>query len=143
MCGISGIFDTRERRAIDADLLSRMNDTMIHRGPDDFGLHIEPGVGLGHRRLSIIDLAGGKQPIFNEDGSVAITFNGEIYNFQALRDELVAAGHVFKAGDCIEQGGLAAPRRTDEHKKPAFIERYVDVLEHLHGAEALVQSVDF
>src|SRR5210317_1706056 len=96
MCGIVGIFDTRERRPIDEALLQRMNETQFHRGPDDGGLHTEPGVGLAHRRLSIIDLEGGHQPLFNEDGSVAVTYNGEIYNFQEIRDELIAKGHVFK-----------------------------------------------
>lgn len=89
MCGISGIFDTRAAAPVDEQLLRTMNDSMEHRGPDDFGLHIETGVGLGHRRLSIIDLEGGKQPIANEDGSVIVTFNGEIYNFQPLREQLI------------------------------------------------------
>ena len=73
-----------------------MNETQFHRGPDAGGLHVEPGVGLGHRRLSIIDLSSGKQPMENEDGSVIVTFNGEIYNFPELSDELKAAGHIFK-----------------------------------------------
>ncbi len=96
MCGIAGIFDHRGRRPVDRDLLGRMTATLFHRGPDEGGLHTEPGVGLGHRRLSIIDLGGGHQPLFNEDGSVAVVFNGEIYNFRGLVDELKAAGHVFK-----------------------------------------------
>ena len=96
MCGIAGIFDTRERRPIDEGLLQRMNDTQFHRGPDDGGLHTEPGVGLAHRRLSIIDLSGGHQPLFNEDGSVAVVYNGEIYNFHQLSEELLAAGHRFR-----------------------------------------------
>ncbi|MDL1859473.1 amidotransferase 1, exosortase A system-associated [Betaproteobacteria bacterium PRO7] len=95
MCGITGIFDTRGRRAIDAAVLARMNETQHHRGPDETGTHIEPGVGLGHKRLSIIDLATGQQPLFNEDGSVAVVYNGEIYNFQELIPELTALGHVF------------------------------------------------
>lgn len=73
-----------------------MTDVIAHRGPDGDGLHVEPGVGLGHRRLAIIDLAGGVQPIDNEDGSVVLTYNGEIYNYQPLMEELIAAGHVFK-----------------------------------------------
>lgn len=96
MCGISGIFDLNERREIDRSLLEKMNDVQAHRGPDGFGYHYEPGLGLGHRRLSIIDLAGGKQPLFNEDGSVAVTYNGEIYNFQSLATELVSRGHEFR-----------------------------------------------
>lgn len=96
MCGISGIFDLNERREIDRSLLEKMNDVQAHRGPDGFGYHYEPGLGLGHRRLSIIDLTGGKQPLFNEDGSVAVTYNGEIYNFQSLATELVSRGHEFR-----------------------------------------------
>ena len=95
MCGITGIFDTRAARDIDAAALRRMNDSQLHRGPDEGSLHVEPGVGLGHRRLSIIDVATGQQPLFNEDGSVVIVFNGEIYNFQELIPELQALGHVF------------------------------------------------
>lgn len=96
MCGIVGIFDLREKRSINESLLSRMNETQFHRGPDEGGIYTEPGLGLGHRRLSIIDLSSGQQPLFNEDGSVVVTFNGEIYNFPELSDELKAAGHIFK-----------------------------------------------
>jgi len=95
MCGITGIFDTRAARPIEAAVLHRMNESQHHRGPDDGRLHIEPGVGLGHRRLSIIDVATGQQPLFNEDGSVCVVFNGEIYNYQELIPELLALGHVF------------------------------------------------
>jgi asparagine synthase (glutamine-hydrolysing) len=95
MCGITGIFDTRGWRGINRDLLARMNDAQHHRGPDETGLHLEPGVGLGHKRLSIIDLSTGQQPLCNEDGSVVVVFNGEIYNFQTLVPELEALGHVF------------------------------------------------
>jgi len=96
MCGLVGLFDLAGRREIDRRLLDRMNETQHHRGPDGGGLHVEPGLGLGHRRLSIIDLATGQQPLYNEDGSVVVVFNGEIYNFQALIPELAALGHVFK-----------------------------------------------
>ncbi len=96
MCGIVGIFDLKGVAPIDRDLLHRMNETQFHRGPDEGGIHIEPGVGLAHRRLSIIDLSSGQQPLFNEDGSVVVTYNGEIYNFPELMDELKQAGHVFK-----------------------------------------------
>jgi asparagine synthase (glutamine-hydrolysing) len=96
MCGITGIFDTKGKRSIDKNVLSRMNDSQYHRGPDQDGLHIEEGVGLGHRRLSIIDISSGKQPLYNEDNSVVVVYNGEIYNFPELMDELQAAGHTFR-----------------------------------------------
>ena len=96
MCGIAGLFDTRSQRQYPRDLVARINDIQIHRGPDESGLHIEPGLALAHRRLSIIDLALGQQPLFNEDGSVAVVFNGEIYNFRELVSELQALGHVFR-----------------------------------------------
>jgi asparagine synthase (glutamine-hydrolysing) len=95
MCGITGLFDTRGTRPVDRVVLQRMNDAQFHRGPDEGSLHIEPGVGFGHRRLSIIDIATGQQPLFNEDGSVVVIFNGEIYNYQELIPELQAAGHRF------------------------------------------------
>ncbi|MGH8642708.1 MAG: XrtA/PEP-CTERM system amidotransferase [Burkholderiales bacterium] len=95
MCGIAGIFDGRSRREIDRNLLERMNESQFHRGPDAGGTHLEPGLGLAHRRLSIIDLSTGQQPLYNEDGSVAVVFNGEIYNFQELVKELTACGHSF------------------------------------------------
>lgn len=96
MCGISGIFDGGGRREIDRPLLERMNASLFHRGPDAGGLHLEPGIGLAHRRLSIIDVSSGQQPLYNEDGSVAVVFNGEIYNFQELAKELTACGHTFR-----------------------------------------------
>ncbi|MEQ9606457.1 MAG: amidotransferase 1, exosortase A system-associated, partial [Kiloniellaceae bacterium] len=95
MCGLVGIFDTTGRRPVDRNLLSAMNDSLAHRGPDGDDLHLEEGIGLGHRRLSIIDLAGGSQPMFNEDGTVAVIYNGEIYNFQELAQELRDRGHRF------------------------------------------------
>lgn len=96
MCGIVGIFDLDEKRSIDRGVLEQMNQSQVHRGPDGCGYHLEPGVGFGHRRLSIIDLSGGKQPLYNEDQTVVVTYNGEIYNFQALTDELLALGHRFQ-----------------------------------------------
>ncbi len=96
MCGITGIFDTRAARPVANAVLRRMNESQHHRGPDEGSLHLEPGVGLGHRRLAIIDVATGQQPLFNEDGSVVVVFNGEIYNYQELIPELQAAGHVFR-----------------------------------------------
>ena len=97
MCGIAGIFHPTGSAPVDAALLRRMTTALAHRGPDGDGFHVEPHVGLGHRRLAIIDLGGGRQPMFNEDFSVAITFNGEIYNFAELRPKLEALGHVFRS----------------------------------------------
>ncbi|MCB1861424.1 MAG: amidotransferase 1, exosortase A system-associated [Chromatiaceae bacterium] len=96
MCGITGVFDIKGKREISRELLSRMNETQFHRGPDEGGVHVEPGLGFGHRRLSIIDLSSGQQPLFNEDGTVVVTYNGEIYNFPELTDELKRLGHVFR-----------------------------------------------
>ena len=96
MCGLVGIFDTRGRRDIARPVLERMNESQRHRGPDEDGIHLEPGLGLGHRRLSIIDLSSGRQPIYNEDGTVAVVYNGEIYNYRALIAELTALGHRFR-----------------------------------------------
>lgn len=95
MCGIVGIFDIREKREINRDLLSRMNETQFHRGPDEGGLHVEAGLGFGHRRLSIIDLSSGQQPMISRDKNAILTFNGEIYNFLELRKELETLGYVF------------------------------------------------
>jgi asparagine synthase (glutamine-hydrolysing) len=96
MCGIAGIFDTRGRRDIDRSALARMNDSQEHRGPDDSGLHVAPGIGLAHRRLSIIDLSTGHQPLYNADGSVCVVFNGEIYNYRELMLELQQLGYAFR-----------------------------------------------
>jgi asparagine synthase (glutamine-hydrolysing) len=95
MCGISGIVDLTGQRPIDEALVRRMNGAIAHRGPDGDGFHFEPGVGIGHRRLSIIDLEGGKQPLYNEDGTVLVSYNGEIFNYQEVERELIARGHTF------------------------------------------------
>src|SRR5215469_9697393 len=95
MCGIAGMFSTEPGFVADKAVLRRMCDVIAHRGPDDEGYYVRGAVGLGMRRLSIIDLSTGHQPISNEDESVWIVFNGEIYNFQELRDELRSRGHVF------------------------------------------------
>src|SRR5688572_23431616 len=101
MCGIAGFADGPVGAGLHSDpestagLVHAMCDVIRHRGPDDEGLHVESGVGLGMRRLSIIDLSTGHQPIHNEDRTVWIVFNGEIYNFQTLRQQLEAAGHRF------------------------------------------------
>jgi asparagine synthase (glutamine-hydrolysing) len=139
MCGLVGIFDRRGETSIDRDLLSRMNESQFHRGPDEGGLHTEPGVGLGHRRLSIIDLSSGQQPLFNEDHSVVVVFNGEIYNFQELAEELKAQGHVFRTHcdtevivhaweqwgeQCVERfRGMFAFALWDRNQQTMFIAR--------------------
>ena len=96
MCGLAGLFHPDRDGAVDAALLRRMTAALAHRGPDGDGFHLEPGIGFGHRRLAIIDPTGGEQPMFNEDQSVVIVFNGMIYNYQALMAELQALGHVFR-----------------------------------------------
>jgi asparagine synthase (glutamine-hydrolysing) len=139
MCGIVGILDLTGNREISRDLLTRMNETQHHRGPDAGGLHIEPGLGLGHRRLSIIDLSSGQQPLFNEDGSVVVTYNGEIYNFEALSQELKSKGHIFRThcdtevivhaweewgGACVERfRGMFAFALWDRNKRTLFMAR--------------------
>jgi asparagine synthase (glutamine-hydrolysing) len=96
MCGICGIVKFDNSDPVDQGVIERMTESLAHRGPDDAGYFVQGQVGLGHRRLSIIDLSGGRQPIFNEDRSAAIIFNGEIYNYQALAAVLSSAGHTFK-----------------------------------------------
>ena len=98
MCGICGIVSASASTRIDVETLLRMRDTLIHRGPDDSGIYLGLGAGLGHRRLSIIDLRPeGRQPIANEDGTIRIVFNGEIYNFVELRADLEQRGHRFRS----------------------------------------------
>jgi asparagine synthase (glutamine-hydrolysing) len=94
MCGIAGLVDPAVPAAPMRRIVSLMTDTLVHRGPDDEGSYVADGVGLGMRRLSIIDVAGGQQPIANEDGSIQVVFNGEIYNYLELRKELSRRGQV-------------------------------------------------
>jgi asparagine synthase (glutamine-hydrolysing) len=101
MCGITGIVRTG-RRDVDGDVLRRMSEAIRHRGPDDDGFFEAPGVGLAMRRLSIIDVAGGAQPIANEDGTVTIVYNGEIYNHEEVRSELLKLGHRFRTSSDTE-----------------------------------------
>ena len=96
MCGIAGRFNFTPRHAVDRERLIAMTDAVIHRGPDAAGYYHDGAIGLGHRRLSIIDLATGDQPLSNEDGSVQVVFNGEIYNFAEVRRELEGHGHRFR-----------------------------------------------
>src|SRR4051812_33326859 len=95
MCGIAGFVNGVGRPA-DPAILDRMTATIAHRGPDGSGAYLDGPAALGHRRLSIIDVAGGSQPMANEDGTVWVTFNGEIYNDPALRSRLLASGHSFR-----------------------------------------------
>src|SRR5262245_13903409 len=94
MCGIAGIVDLIGR-PVDASLVRRFCDTLAHRGPDDEGYYVDSRVVLGQRRLAILDLVTGRQPTSNEDGTVWVIFNGEIYNFAELRQELNQLGHRF------------------------------------------------
>ncbi len=139
MCGIVGIFETHSSSHINRDLLEKMNESQFHRGPDEGGIHIEPGLGLGHRRLSIIDLSGGQQPLFNEDKSVVVVYNGEIYNFKDLARELQKLGHEFKTHcdtevivhaweewgeDCVHRfRGMFAFALWDRNKETLFLVR--------------------
>ncbi|MDP3652879.1 MAG: amidotransferase 1, exosortase A system-associated [Rhodoferax sp.] len=139
MCGITGIFELNGTCAINERQLQGMNDAQLHRGPDEGSLHMEPGLGLGHRRLSIIDIATGQQPLFNEDGSVVVVFNGEIYNYRQLIRELRALGHVFHTqsdtevivhaweswgADCVKHfRGMFAFALWDRNQQALFLAR--------------------
>src|SRR3954471_21620837 len=96
MCGIVGIAHSKGVGPVSREIIDRMCAAIRHRGPDDRGVYLGGAVGLGMQRLSIIDLAGSNQPLFNEDGTKAIVFNGEIYNYRELRKELLSRGHIFR-----------------------------------------------
>jgi asparagine synthase (glutamine-hydrolysing) len=102
MCGIAGIFHYRDRTEVDSGVVRAMTDIITHRGPDEDGFHIDGPVGIGMRRLSVIDLATGSQPHYNEDRTVAVICNGEIYNYRGLRDRLVAGGHTLRSQSDVE-----------------------------------------
>ena len=102
MCGICGVYNFGTREPVAHGLLKRSTDAMAHRGPDDEGFHVDGDCGLGNRRLSIIDLSGGHQPISNEDGTIWISFNGEIYNYRELRPGLESRGHRFRTSTDTE-----------------------------------------
>ena len=91
MCGIAGVVNSK--RGVDTATIRRMCQSIVHRGPDDEGIFVKDGAGLGVRRLSVIDLAGGHQPVFNEDKTICVVYNGEVYNFRELRQELESRGH--------------------------------------------------
>jgi asparagine synthase (glutamine-hydrolysing) len=102
MCGICGFAGRDPAIPVDENMIRRMTETLTHRGPDSDGFHVNPGVGLGVRRLSIIDVASGDQPIANEDGTIVVVCNGEIYNARELRARLEAKGHRFRTGSDVE-----------------------------------------
>lgn len=134
MCGIAGVYGISDK-----SLLKRMCDVIEHRGPDDSGYYVDDTISIGMRRLSIIDLAGGKQPIVNEDGSIVVVFNGEIYNFRELRYDLEIKGHRFTTdsdtevivhayeeygSDCLDRfNGMFAIALWDMDRKELFLAR--------------------
>src|SRR5258707_3359040 len=140
MCGIAGIVYRDRDRTVSESLVRRMCTALRQRGPDDEGLHVAGAVGLGMRRLSIIDVSGGKQPIFNEDGSKVIVFNGEIYNYRELRRGLLERGHTVRSSgdtetvlhlyedhgaDCVSSlRGMFACAIWDEAAETPFLARH-------------------
>jgi len=139
MCGICGKLNFEQGVAVNPALIRAMMDAIRHRGPDDEGLHVQSEVGLGFRRLSIIDLSNGHQPLSNEDGTIWIVFNGEIYNYRELREFLLTKGHIFKTQtdtevivhlyeelgpECLQKlRGMFAFAIWDENAKTLFLAR--------------------
>ena len=125
MCGFAGFinnYGTFDRE----EVIHAMADRIIHRGPDDAHYYVDEDISLGFRRLSIIDLEGGRQPILNEDGSLVLLFNGEIYNYKSIREELIAAGHTFTT------------KSDSEVILHGFEEYGKKVLDHLRGMFAFI-----
>src|SRR5690606_34117377 len=125
MCGIAGILNVDRGAPASAEVLERMLETIVHRGPDDSGRWIDGELAMGMRRLSIIDLAEGRQPITDESGRYVVVFNGEIYNYRELRRELLARGHVLRT------------QSDTEVIVHLYEERGAECLEHLRGMFAL------
>jgi len=139
MCGITGWFDMAGTRSPDRLMAKAMNDAVAHRGPDGEGFHFEPGLALGHRRLAIIDLSTGEQPMFTEAGRICVVFNGEIFNYRELKRVLEGRGHVFRTksdtevilrawvewgGDCVDQiHGQFAFALWDKSEQTLFLAR--------------------
>jgi asparagine synthase (glutamine-hydrolysing) len=139
MCGICGVYDYKSQRLVDRQILYDMLQAIRHRGPDDEGVYIDNDLALGMRRLSIIDLVGGKQPICNEDGSVVVVFNGEIYNYRELAEQLRRRGHTLETAsdtevivhlyedlgeDCVrELRGMFAFAVWDSRRRRLFLAR--------------------
>src|SRR5256884_9846455 len=140
MCGICGIYQYGPGEPVREESLRGMLHSIRHRGPDGEGMHLEPMLGLGARRLSIIDVAGGGQPIYNEDGSIVVVFNGEIYNYRELAHDLQSRGHRFKTAcdtevivhlyeeagdDCVRMlRGMFAFAVWDSRQRWLFLARY-------------------
>src|ERR1017187_10736704 len=127
MCGICGKLEFSQGAKVSPSLIKSMADTIAHRGPDDEGFYVSGQIGLGFRRLSIIDLGGGHQPLSNEDGSVWVIFNGEIYNYKELREGLLEKGHIFKTNTdtevlvhLYEEFGERSEEHTSELQSPMY-----------------------
>src|SRR5690242_8457444 len=116
MCGIAGMIDLVDRRAVAPGTLQAMADSIVHRGPDEEGRLLLPGLGLASRRLSIVGLADGRQPIFNEDKSVAVVYNGELFDYPEQRAALQARGHTFRTHCDTE----IIPHLWEEHAEDTF-----------------------
>ncbi len=170
MCGICGVFNFGTKAPVTREQLKRSADAMVHRGPDDEGFYLDGELGLGNRRLSIIDLSGGHQPLSNEDETVWVTFNGEIYNYRELRADLEARGHRFRTSsdtetivhlyeerglDCVQQlRGMFAIALWDRRRrrlllardrlgvKPLFYRKYVGGLAFASELRALRQLTE-
>ena len=153
MCGIVGLLNTNGS-PVSSQVVNKMTQSVAHRGPDDWGIEIRGEVGLGHRRLSIIDLEGGKQPLANEDGQIWITYNGEVYNFLDLRHDLQKRGHLFRTNsdtetivhayeewgdDCVKRlRGMFAFCIVDFNKRRLFLARDhlgIKPLNYLHTCD--------
>jgi asparagine synthase (glutamine-hydrolysing) len=159
MCGIAGIFHAETPKPVDPARVERMCDALVHRGPDGAGVWTDHGVGLGHRRLSIIDIAGSPQPMHSGDGRAVIVFNGEIYNFRELRRELELAGAQFNTAgdtevilaawqrwgpDCLARlDGMFAFALFDREKRQLFVARDRFGVKPLHIAHLSDGSIAF
>ena len=139
MCGIAGFFHFDSDRIADQNSLKKMTDIISHRGPDGEGFYVERNIALGHRRLSIIDISGGDQPMKSQNGNLILTFNGEIYNYIELKNELIGLGHKFYSSsdteviikayeqwgyDCQKKfNGMWAFALWDKNKNELFLSR--------------------
>src|SRR5437762_13325073 len=125
MCGIAGVVDLEGGRPLPAGVLRRMADAIVHRGPDEDGYFERPGIGMGSRRLSIVGLADGRQPISNEDGTVTVVYNGELFDYPELKQRLEFRGHRFRTHCDTE----LIPHLWEDHQEEMF--------DHLRGQFAI------